>query len=276
MTVPGDAIKSLPVQTFARLAAHRIDRARQEPLWSQIRGMLDEMILDGTLRPNDQLPSEYVLGTLLGVSRPVIREALAALERDGLIVKISRRGVFVSEPRNELDFAGSNVGLFGDLTSKGHEVTTQDVELGRVAPTAHQRSGLGLPKDIEVVRLRRVYQIDGRPIAFGTLLIPADRAPGLERINFESKSFYATIQAHFGIVVSRAERWLEAVVVTGEDAVRLQLEPGTAAVRIESIGWTADGKAVEYYNTVYNTQLSRIHLRTVSMPPPTPAWERAP
>jgi DNA-binding FadR family transcriptional regulator len=47
-------------------------------------------IIGGALQKGDRLPAEDALAARLGVSRPVVREALARLREDGLIV--SRRG----------------------------------------------------------------------------------------------------------------------------------------------------------------------------------------
>jgi DNA-binding GntR family transcriptional regulator len=56
-------------------------------------------VRDGTFRVGSQLPSEPELCEALGVSRPVLREALVLLEEDGLLVL--RRGVgrFVAKDR---------------------------------------------------------------------------------------------------------------------------------------------------------------------------------
>lgn len=54
-------------------------------------------ILDGTLAPGARLPTEQQLGAALGVSRTVVREAMAALKGDGLVVARQGAGVFVAE-----------------------------------------------------------------------------------------------------------------------------------------------------------------------------------
>lgn len=46
---------------------------------------IEELILDGILRPNDRLPSERDLSTELDISRPILRAALKTLEDRGLI-----------------------------------------------------------------------------------------------------------------------------------------------------------------------------------------------
>jgi DNA-binding FadR family transcriptional regulator len=60
---------------------------------------LQEWILSGKLKIGQALPPERRLAQQLGVSRPVLHEALVDLAAKGLVTIIPRRGVFVSDFR---------------------------------------------------------------------------------------------------------------------------------------------------------------------------------
>lgn len=55
------------------------------------------LILDGVLRPGDRLPAERQLALDLDVSRPILRDALAQLESDGLVVVRHGEGTFIAD-----------------------------------------------------------------------------------------------------------------------------------------------------------------------------------
>ena len=55
-------------------------------------------IQSGALKPGMMLPTEPVLTQNFGVSRTVIREAVAALKAEGLLEPRQGAGVFVLEP----------------------------------------------------------------------------------------------------------------------------------------------------------------------------------
>jgi DNA-binding FadR family transcriptional regulator len=58
---------------------------------------LEGLILSGELKIGERLPSERDFAARLGVSRPVLHEALVDLDAKGLVEIVPRRGVFVSD-----------------------------------------------------------------------------------------------------------------------------------------------------------------------------------
>ncbi|MEM9436157.1 MAG: FadR/GntR family transcriptional regulator [Pseudomonadota bacterium] len=58
---------------------------------------IELLILRGILRPGERLPSERHLAERLGVSRPSLRDALATLQKDGLIETRAGAGVYVAD-----------------------------------------------------------------------------------------------------------------------------------------------------------------------------------
>ena len=63
---------------------------RRQRLSDTITSQIEQLIVDGVLRPGDALPSERDLAKQLGVSRPSLREGLLILESRGLLQ--ARRG----------------------------------------------------------------------------------------------------------------------------------------------------------------------------------------
>jgi GntR family transcriptional repressor for pyruvate dehydrogenase complex len=72
--------------------------------FDHIVGQIRDQIASGGIAPGERLPSERDLGVAFGVSRTTLREALRALEAQGVIeIRTgSRGGAFVAEPSSEL------------------------------------------------------------------------------------------------------------------------------------------------------------------------------
>jgi DNA-binding GntR family transcriptional regulator len=67
-----------------------------ESIADSARKHLEEQIIQGELRPGQQIKEQEVASSL-GISRSPLREAFKILEADGLLRREPRRGVFVSE-----------------------------------------------------------------------------------------------------------------------------------------------------------------------------------
>jgi DNA-binding FadR family transcriptional regulator len=74
--------------------------ARRPKLADRLVEDLRQRIAEGVLRPGDRLPTETALVERFGVSRTVVREAIAALSADGHVEARQGSGVFVLAPRD--------------------------------------------------------------------------------------------------------------------------------------------------------------------------------
>ena len=70
---------------------------RTSRLYEQIVQQIEESIVQGTLKPGDQLPAERELAQRFGVSRTAVREAVKALREKGLVEAYSGRGTFITD-----------------------------------------------------------------------------------------------------------------------------------------------------------------------------------
>ena len=70
---------------------------RTSRLYEQIVQQIEGSVLNGSLKPGDQLPAERDLAQRLGVSRTAVREAVKALREKGLVEAYSGRGTFITD-----------------------------------------------------------------------------------------------------------------------------------------------------------------------------------
>ena len=84
---------------------------QQEKLSQGVVRQIEGLILRGILRPGERLPSERELSERMSVSRPSLREALADLQKRGLLTSKAGAGVFVADVLGSA-FAPALVTLF--------------------------------------------------------------------------------------------------------------------------------------------------------------------
>lgn len=73
-----------------------LDRSLPVPIYLQIKESVRKLIVQGTLRPGERLPSTRQLSNQLGINRMTVDAAFRGLEADGLIQSHVGRGSFVS------------------------------------------------------------------------------------------------------------------------------------------------------------------------------------
>ncbi|AYN98092.1 MULTISPECIES: FadR/GntR family transcriptional regulator [Pseudomonas] len=70
---------------------------RPKQIYEQVADRIRAGILDGRYAQGSRLPSERDLAQLLGVSRPAVREAIGALQDEGLVVTRQGSGTYVAD-----------------------------------------------------------------------------------------------------------------------------------------------------------------------------------
>jgi GntR family transcriptional repressor for pyruvate dehydrogenase complex len=78
-----------------------IQPLQRSSLFEALAAQLEDWILSGELEPGARFPSEEALRRQFGVSRPVVREALARLRERGLIDTVNGSGTYVKHPDPE-------------------------------------------------------------------------------------------------------------------------------------------------------------------------------
>lgn len=135
-------------------------------LYRQIAEQLRGLILRGEFPPGSRLPAERDLAAQLGVSRPSVREALIALEVEGLVEVRMGSGVVVKAP----PAAGAARGV-GNAFGPFEIIRARQLLEGELAALAARRMN-----KTQVSELRAVLAQMQADIAAGSMPIHSDRA----------------------------------------------------------------------------------------------------
>lgn len=242
----------------------RIERSAGQPLWSQAKATLTALIREEGLVEHDRLPSEHELCESFGISRTVIREALSQMANEGMIYRLQGKGAFVRSRRDEQNFIGTTIGFSGELAEKNQVVTRKVLRQEVTHPTPRVCRMLQIEPVREVVAVDRVMLVEGVPRMLIRWAMLQEVVPGLEQIMLENRSLYDTISCDFGVSLAQADRWIEAVSLSANDAALLEVDPGKAALKVESVCVNNAGDPIEYYVATYLTDRSRLHLTVTS------------
>ncbi|WP_161606034.1 GntR family transcriptional regulator [Microlunatus speluncae] len=182
-----------------RLVSRDIDRVGSVPLYRQIADRLQHAIETGELKPGDALPSEAEMERSLGISRTVIRDGMAELVRDGLVVKRHGAATRVADKPRQRRMDTSRYQEALDVLDKGGErpqtsafVDEHDTTWDKYEIDADYRRDKANPRDADylkikigspVVRRLLLKIVDGKPeqIQRSTIPLPIAKGTHLEK-----------------------------------------------------------------------------------------------
>ncbi len=240
-------------------------RDRAAPHHARISDTLRRQITDGALRPGELLPSEARLCETFGVSRSVVRQALATLERDALVVKSQGRGTVVAAGVAELH---RNVrwvaGLSAQMRALGTRVQTRVLDHTIRAVPASLREVLG----VRALYLERLRSVDRRPVALIRTWVPLAFAPHLPRAALQNRSLHEMLESRAGVCITGGQRQIRAVAAQEPIAGLLHAPAGLPLLLLEGDTVDADGRAVEIFATWHRSDRIAFDVKVDEAPGP--------
>lgn len=221
---------------------------RQGPRYAQLRKRLAEGVDSGLLAVGDTLPPEREIASITGLSRVTVRKAIQALVEDGLIIQRQGSGSFVAPHVPKLEQSLSLLTSFSeDMARRGMASTSVWLDRGVFIPSPDEVFALGLAQDAAVSRIARLRMADGKPMAIERASLPTQILPNPQLVE---GSLYAALD-QIGLRPVRALQKISAVNLDEKNADLLAVTAGMAGLQIERTSFLADGRTVEFTQSIY-------------------------
>lgn len=226
--------------------ARSLDRARHDPLWSQLLADLRRRLDAGEFA--DAFPGELALVGEYGVSRHTVREALRRLRDEGTVVAGRGRSPRLAEPTEIRQPLGALYSLFSSVEAAGLSqrsvVRTLEVRADGVIAAR-----LGLEESTPLVFLERLRMAGTAPLAVDRVWLPHAIAAPLLDVDFTHTALYAELARACGITLTAGREDIRAVVPSEAERDLLAVGPDVAAFAIERLGLVG-ADAVEWRHTL--------------------------
>lgn len=222
--------------------------------YKEIAEELRARIERGQYRPGDLIPSESEVMTEFSAGRETVTKALRLLRDQGLTVGAQGKPAVVRDFKPIRRPANSRLSreVWGAGTSMW-SVDVRDVkpkveglEIGTFEASARIAESLGISRGQAVVRRRRNYVLDGRPVLMSDSYIPFDLAEGT-RIMDEGTGdggIYARL-ADAGHAPVRFKEEVRVRMPNSRELGIMKLGPGTPVACIVRTAFEEGGRAVE-------------------------------
>ena len=218
-----------------------------QPLYLQIKALLERSLDAGEWRPGEAIPSEHELARRFGVSQGTVRKAIGALAAGNLVIRRQGKGTFVATHTEE------QASSFRFLRIRRNDGVDEypgsrliDVRRGKA--TTEVARLLDLKPGEGVVLLRRILEYGGAPVVLDDITLPAALFKGLTKARFEAHrgSMYGFFETQFGVRMLNAEEKLRAVAANVTSARLLGVAPGTPLLSIDRVTRTYGERPVEW------------------------------
>ncbi len=222
-------------------------------VWKQIADTLGNEIRNRAFNATGRLPSESELSARFGVNRHTLRQAVAALQVDGLVRIEPGRGTFVQHEL--LDYVLSRRTRFNENLQRQGLLPSKQLLTARELPASERvAQELRVDRSATVLMVELLDEANQQPIALATAYYPAARFSGLLDMlgNLGNGTGTTDILRHFGIEdYVRAENRI-TTQMPSEETARLLKQPTTRPVLcVESLDVDMTGRPIKYGETVF-------------------------
>lgn len=236
-----------------------LDRSSPVPLYFQVAEQVEQAIVDGELRPGDQLETEIALAKRLGLSRPTLRQAIQLLVDKGMLVR--KRGVGTQVVHGQVRRSLELTSLFDDLSTAGQAPRTRILSLEEAPADEALAHALQVAPGDRIWTLERLRLIGDEPLAVLRNYLRADLID-LRAFDLEHEGLYASLR-RANVAMSVARQRICSRRASAEEAELLSEEVGDPLLTMERTAYDNAGRTIEFGQHVYRPQLYAFEMTLV-------------
>ena len=209
----------------------------------KIKTSLKQQIASGIMTEGQKLPSERELSQLFSTTRITIKDALVALETEGLLYREERRGWYVSPERVRYNPLFRS--HFHQMIREQHRIAeTKLVYIRSEMATGEYARALEVEKKTPIHVIERLRYIDGRAVLFVENVLKAGLFADILAENltmsltgiFREKYGYETKRSRFDVIPTSAP---------AHAAKALNLAEGQPVLKICRVNYKQDGELMD-------------------------------
>jgi len=224
----------------------RLRKAPRQPLYQQITAELRAAIMQGKHRDLKQFPTESELCARYGVSRYTVREALRALQLEGLIERTRGSGTTI-QPASARGGTSYQLSTISEILQYARDTKFAFTALGSKPIPKALAAHAGVPANERWFHFRGLRTQTGhtKPIALTDAYVRGDFASVLDQIRPAGVAIFKQLERLARIEVTHVTQDIRAVTATAPVAAELLIPRRSACLDILRRYLDANGKIVE-------------------------------
>lgn len=224
-----------------------ISKAAPEPIYLQIKNIVQRRIASGEWPAGQKLPSENDLVAALDVSRMTINRALRELTQEGLIRRVHGLGSFVAEtPRHASLIELQDIAI--EIERSGGRHVSRVLSLESVYAGRAVTEMMETAEDAPLYRLRAVHYHDDLPLQLESRYVNPEAMPDFIRQDFTRTTATAYLLGQFK--PDEMEHRVRAVLPDQQTRELLKMGADQPCLQLMRRTWK-DGRVVTYVTLTY-------------------------
>lgn len=217
----------------------------KQPLYDQLADLLRQKI-EGEMAPGTLLPSERELSERYGLSRTTVRQAMAELESQGLVVRQHGRGTFVADLHATATNLMTSYSFTESMKAQGRTPRTETLDFDIREANRYVAEHLRVHLGAAVYRIRRLRLADEVPMMVECTYLPVSQFVSLTREDVQKKPLYDLIEQDYHVHIHKAVEEFFASIVHPRDAEVLGLAEGAPVLRLQRTTVSDRNRVIEY------------------------------
>lgn len=223
-----------------------------QPLYQQVADTLRGDIEGGVYAVGSSLPTEAQLCAQFNISRHTARDALRLLEQAGFVSRRRGAGTYVESNRPKSKYT-QTLATIDDLFRYAHETRfeIEDVRRIRAAQSFADFALCSVGTPLIRLRGRRFQVLSRRPFSITEITLARRFESAIDRIVEHRGPICALLEGLFSITIDRIAQDIQAVNLSAEEAARLDVKAGTAALKVVRRYYEESGALIEVSSNLY-------------------------
>ncbi len=211
------------------------------PLYTRVSSIIQTKILSSQYEPGDKLPTEDELVEYFRVSKITIRNALALLEANSLILRTRGKGTFVAPviPVTK-QFIHTSLNKISSALERGETkpVDIKKIKVGNSRIPKDIRTFFQVTNQDEIGQVRKTSKIDG-VLYFFENFMPAHMTRQITKRELSrKKSIVKLLKEKIGLKITKGEMYLQAIPAEPEISEILQCHSFEPLIHIQTYLWS--------------------------------------
>ncbi|RAK08962.1 GntR family transcriptional regulator [Halanaerobium saccharolyticum] len=219
------------------------------PLYYQLKESILTAVQNREFEVGERLPSERELAEYNNISRMTVKKAVDILVDNGYLIRKQGSGTFVNDYQQSYSISPL-LSFTKEMEKKGLNYTTRILNFAEIKDKKAAVK-MNLNPEAPLFRLERLRLIENKPFLLENTYLAVDHFRDLKKDELENNSLFKIIKDKYNIQLSKAEAEVEAVILNGGIAEKMQVKEGLLGLYFEQISKNENAETIEYTSAYY-------------------------